>query len=129
MVALGLFLLVLSGALTAAMVLQNTDSSSASVLGQAFTGTTGTLFLAGVITGVVGLLGVLLMIGGLSRRRRRSSGLKQQVQAERGEKETLAEENARLQRELEQTRSGSDSIGAEEAAAGRHAERGRLFHR
>jgi membrane protein implicated in regulation of membrane protease activity len=128
MVVLGLFLLVLAGALTAAMVLQNTDASSASAFGQAVTGTTGTLFLAGVITGAVALLGVMLMMAGLSRRRGRRRGLKQQVRAERGEKETLAEENARLRRELDGSRSDADVYPDEDAPAGRHSRAG-LFHR
>jgi uncharacterized integral membrane protein len=130
MVVLGLFLLVLAGALTAAMVLQNTDASSASVLGQAVTGTTGTLFLAGVITGAVALLGIMLMMAGVTRGRGRRRGLKNQVRTERGEKESLADENARLQRELEQARSGSDvyPADADTNAAGRHARNG-LFNR
>jgi hypothetical protein len=127
MVVLGLFLLVLAGGVTAAMVLQNTDASSASVFGQAVTGTTGTLFLAGVIAGAVGLLGLMMMMGGLTRRRGRRRGLKQQVRSERSEKETLAEENARLQRQLDGTRS-EDVYPDEDAATGRHARSG-LFHR
>lgn len=128
MVALGLFLLVLSGALTAAMVLQNTDASSASAFGQAVTGTTGTLFLAGVITGAVGLLGIMMIMAGLARRRGRRRGLKQQVRAERGERETLAEENARLRRELDGTGSGDGVYPDEDATTGKHARAG-LFHR
>ena len=123
MVALGLFLLLIAGAVTVGMVLQNTDASSASVFGQAVNGTLGGLFLAGVITGAVALLGVTLIIGGLARRRARRVGLKRQVREAHGERETLAEENARLQGELDATRSGSnaypDNAGT---VAGRHAD-------
>ena len=119
MVALGLILLVLCGAATAGVVMQNTDPAALSVFGQSVSGlTTGTLFLAGVITGALGLLGLMLMFAGASRRRRRRLGRKQEMRAAYGEKETLAEENARLQRELA-ARSGSDVYPTE---GGRHAE-------
>ena len=137
MVALGLFLLLVSGLLTVGMVIQNTDSSSASVFGQAVSGTVGGLFLAGVITGAVAILGVMLMIGGLGRRRARRAGLKRQVRDARGEKESLTEENARLQGELDAARSGGPAYPADgdvagqpadnnaEATSGKHG----LFHR
>ena len=119
MVVLGLLLLLAAGALTAGMALQNTDPVSASLSGQALSGTVGGLFLAGVVTGAVAILGVLLMLSGLSRRRARRAGLKQQVREARVEKETLAEENARLQRELEASRAGADAYPTQTYA--RHA--------
>jgi uncharacterized integral membrane protein len=128
MVVLGLFLLIVAGVVTAAMVLQNTDASMASVFGQAVHATIGGLFLAGVIAGAVAMLGVMLMLAGATRRRARRAGLKRQVREARGERETLAEENARLQRELEATRSGSDLSGdvyPNEQTAGKHG----LFNR
>jgi uncharacterized integral membrane protein len=123
MVALGLFLLLVAGVVTAAMVIQNTDASSASVFGQAVHGTVGGLFLAGVVTGAVALLGVMLMLAGASRRRARRQGLKRQVRDARGEKESLAEENARLQAELEASRTGgtASTVAVDDAPAGRHA--------
>jgi hypothetical protein len=103
------------------MVIQNTDASSASVFGQAISGTVGGLFLAGVVTGAVALLGIMLMLAGASRRRARRAGLKRQVREVRGEKESLAEENARLQSELEATRSGAGLPG-DDIANGPHAD-------
>src|SRR4051812_16594733 len=101
MVALGLLLLLASGALTVGMVLQNTDAASASAFGQSASGLTiGGLFLAGVVTGAIAILGLTMILAGASRRRRRRVGLRQQVLDARDEKESLAEENARLQREL-----------------------------
>jgi hypothetical protein len=121
MVVLGLFLLVVAGVVTAAMVLQNTDASMASVFGQAVHTTIGGLFLAGVVAGAVALLGLMLMLAGARRRRARRAGLKRQVREAHGERESLAEENARLQRELEATRSGStDTYPADEGTAGKH---------
>lgn len=106
MVALGMFLLALSGLLTAAMIVQNTEPSTASVFGQAVSGVTvGGLFAAGVATGIAALIGLTLILTGARRGKRRAS-LKREVRSVRGEKETLEEENARLQAELEAARSG-----------------------
>ena len=104
MVVLGLFLLVVAGLLTGAMMIQNTDASSASVFGQAVNGTVGELFLAGLITGAVAILGLMMIVAGVARRRTRRAGLKRQVRDAHTEKDSLAEENARLQRELEESR-------------------------
>ena len=106
MAALGLLLLLLSGALTAVVVVQNTDAAHVSVLGQSFSGLTlGQLFAAGVVTGAVAMLGLSMMVAGARRRRARRLAARQEVRDVRDERESLAEENARLQRELEQTRS------------------------
>lgn len=107
MAVLGLFLLIVAGVVTTAMVLQNTDASRASVFGQAVHASLGGLFLAGVVTGAIALLGLTLMLAGARRRRARRNGLKRQVREAHGERESLTEENARLQRELEASRSGT----------------------
>lgn len=125
MVALGLLLVLVAGIVTAAVVIQNTDASSASVFGQAIHGTIGGLFLAGVIAGAVALLGVMLMIAGATRRRHRRLGLKRQVRDARGEKESLAEENARLQNELTSSRSDSTAYPDEDSRSGKHGLRRR----
>jgi hypothetical protein len=104
-VVLGLLLLVISGALIAGMVVQNTDAAHASVFGQALSGLTlGSLFAAGALTGAVALFGLLLMLSGARRRRARRVGLKRQVRDVRDERENLAEENARLKSELDSSR-------------------------
>jgi hypothetical protein len=121
-VVLGLFLLLISGLLTAGMVLQNTDPAQASVFGQAVTGVTiGGLFAAGVATGAVALLGLLMILTGARRRRARRVGLKRQVRDVREERESLAEENARLKSELAASHNGiSDAPAYPET--GRHIE-------
>jgi membrane protein implicated in regulation of membrane protease activity len=131
MVALGLLLLLASGLLTAALVVQSTDAVHVAALGQSVTGmTVGGLFLAGVITGAVAILGVMLLVAGAGRRRSRRTGLKRQVRDVRGEKETLAEENARLHRDLEAARSESGVYPADDTVAhdGETTRHG-LFHR
>jgi hypothetical protein len=60
-----------------------------------------------------------MMLAGAARRRTRRRGLKSQVKAVRSERESLAEENARLQAELEASRGGAEVYPAE---GGRHAE-------
>ncbi|GAC1442930.1 MAG: hypothetical protein NVSMB55_14990 [Mycobacteriales bacterium] len=115
MVVLGLLLLLAAGLVTAGMVLQNTDASSASLFGQAVTGTVGGLFVAGAITGAIAILGVIMMVAGLTRRRARRAGLRRQVRDARGERKSLAEENARLKNELQAR--GSATYPADGAVA------------
>jgi membrane protein implicated in regulation of membrane protease activity len=120
MVVLGLILLLAAGLGTAALVSQNTDAAAVTVAGHAFHGTLGGLFLAGVAAGVVGLLGVLMLLTGLSRRRARRAGLKRQVREAHSERETLAEENTRLQRELDAAQAAEPAYQQDAATGGRH---------
>jgi Mg2+/citrate symporter len=104
-VALGLVLIVLSGLLTAGVVLSNTDPVAASAFGVSLSNVSlGGLFLVGAITGVVFGLGLAMMLAGATRRRAKRVGLKRDVKDVRHERENLAEENARLQEELERER-------------------------
>ncbi|MBK5305504.1 MAG: hypothetical protein JJD92_02320 [Frankiaceae bacterium] len=134
MVALGLLLLLASGVLTAALVMDNTDAVSVSVFGETISGLTqGGLFIAGVVTGAAAILGLTMMMAGAARGRRRRAVRKQQVLAARDEKETLAEENMRLKRELDASRS-DDAVYPADETDGRHVdtttdERHGLFHR
>jgi hypothetical protein len=133
MVVLGLLLLLLSGALTVGVVMQNTDAASVSAFGQSATGlTVGGLFVAGVVTGAIAILGLTLMMAGLSRHRARRAGLKREMRDVRDERESLAEENERLRRELESKR--TDAEVYPDDTVGRHVdtettERGGLFNR
>ncbi len=105
MVALGLILLVLSVALAAGVALSNTDSISAEAFGVSVSDlTVGGLFLLGAAVGALALLGLGLMLRGAARKRANKRALKREVQYVRTEQESLAEENARLQAELEQER-------------------------
>ncbi|MDT7571136.1 MAG: hypothetical protein QOE05_1310 [Actinomycetota bacterium] len=139
MVVLGLLLLLAAGALTAAVVMANTDAVAVSAFGESASGLTiGGLFLAGAVTGAIAILGLTMMLAGLSRRRSRRVGRKREMRDARDERETLAEENARLRDELASTRS-ADSTYADDAVypddtVGRHADSDRtarhgLFNR
>lgn len=142
MVVLGLLLLLASGALTVGVLLQNTDAVAVAAFGQTASGlTVGGLFLAGVGTGAIAILGLTMILAGASRRRARRVGLKREMRDVRDERETLAEENARLRDELTAARSTSpayvdNTVYPEDARVypadtGRHAETERpgLFRR
>jgi hypothetical protein len=102
MVALGLLLVLASGVLTAALVMDNTDTVGVSAFGESLSGlTVGGLFVAGVLTGAAAILGLTMILAGAARGRRRRALRKQEAIDARDEKETLAEENLRLQRELD----------------------------
>ena len=108
MVVLGLLLLLAAGGLTAAVVTANTDAVTVTAFEQSASGLTlGGLFLAGVVTGAIAILGLTMMLAGLSRRRARRVGLKREMRDVRDERETLAEENARLRDELTAARAAA----------------------
>ena len=102
MVALGLVLLVLCSLLTLGIVFSNTDPANAAAFGVTLSGVSiGGLFLVGVVTGALAMLGLKMYHGGGLRKRHKRVAAKREVKSARGEAETLAEENARLARELE----------------------------
>lgn len=105
MVALGLVLLVLCSLLTLGVALSNTDPANAAAFGVTLSGVSiGGLFLVGVVTGALAMLGLTLFLGGGLRKRHKRVAAKREVRSVRGEKETLEEENARLATELEHAR-------------------------
>ena len=119
MAALGLVLIVLSGLLTAGIALSNTDPAHASAFGVTLSNVNiGGLFLVGAITGLVFGIGLALMLAGAARKRAHRRGLKREVKNVRGERESLAEENARLQEQLQRERTtGVHPVGEESYAA------------
>jgi hypothetical protein len=125
MVALGLIVLVLSGALTLGVVLSNTDPVTASAFGVSLSNVTvGGLFLVGAVTGLAFMLGLTLMAAGASRRRAKRVTAKRQVRDVRTEKEQLAQENAELKARLE-----GQPYPSEDTVAETDTERHGLFHR
>ena len=102
MIILGTILLVLAVLITLGTVFTNgTDAPDLSVLGLSLSNVSvGGLFLAGVIIGVAGMLGLSLLLGGGARKRNKRVKQKREVSAVRGEAETLEQENARLRDEL-----------------------------
>ena len=133
MVALGLILLVLSGALTLGVVLSNTDTTSASAFGVSLSNVSvGGLFLAGAVAGAVLMLGLALMVAGAARKRARRVQTKRVVRDVRTEKEQLEEENAELRSRLAGSEpypaTAQDGRTTEVPTDGSHAKHG-LFGR
>ncbi|MGZ6804825.1 MAG: hypothetical protein ACXVFU_17425 [Nocardioidaceae bacterium] len=101
MVLLGLLLLVAAGAVTLGVALSNTNAVSAEAFGVSLSNVSvGGLFLAGVATGAVLLLGLVLLLTGAARKRSRRVAVKREVRGVRTEREQLAEENAALRARL-----------------------------
>ena len=126
MVVLGLILLVLCLALGAGLVLSNTETTSAEAFGVTLSNVSiGGLFLLGAALGALAMLGLSLMLAGAARKRAKKVALKREVQHVRTEQETLAEENARLQAQLEQERSvypgEGDAVTGGSEVRGKHA--------
>ncbi|MCW2680679.1 MAG: hypothetical protein JWM62_2080 [Frankiales bacterium] len=125
MIVLGLILLVLCLVLGAGIVLSNTDSLSAEAFGVSLSNVSiGGLFLAGTAVGALAMLGLGLMLVGAARKRTKKLRMKREVHHVRSEQEVLAEENARLQAELEQERTAESqgSLAADGTdTRGKHA--------
>ncbi len=102
MVALGLVLLVLSALLTLGVVFSNTDPANAAAFGVTLSGVSiGGLFLVGVITGALAMLGLTLFLGGGLRQRHKRVAAKREVSTckrrgrDAGRGERAARERAR----------------------------------
>ena len=108
MVLLGAILLVLCLVLSAGVFFSNTDPISAEAFGLSLSNVSlGGFFLAGVVTGALAVVALGMLLGGAARKRRKRTALKREVRTARGEQETLAERNARLEAELERERTSA----------------------
>lgn len=106
MAVLGLILLAAAGVLTAAVVTSNTDSLAVSLWGVSVSNVTlGVVFVAGMITTVLAVIGLGLLMGGLRRNRR------------------LRKERRSLRRENEQLAQRVDSTPDNTGSAARYEER------
>jgi hypothetical protein len=86
---LGLILLVAAGALTAAVVTSNTGAIDVDLWGVTISNLSlGVIFVAGMLTTLVGVAGIILMMGGLRRGRR----LRRERRVLRRENERLAQQ-------------------------------------
>lgn len=110
MIALGLVLLVLCILLAVGISLPNTETVSAEAFGVSLSNVSlGGLFLLGLATGALAVVGLGLVVAGAARQRSKKRAVKREVSTVRSEQGTLAEENARLQAELEQRQQGFPS--------------------
>ena len=101
MIVLGLLLLLATGALAMAVVTSNTESTSVAAFGYTVSDVPlGLLFAAGVLTGLLLMLGVSLLLSGLSRSRA--------IRARARRARAATSENERLQQENEALRAKLD---------------------
>jgi uncharacterized protein HemX len=104
-VIIGVVLLVLCVVVGVGLGTSNPEPTTAEALGVTLSGLSlSGLFLLGVVTGALAVLGLGLVLMGAARKRHKKTATKREIRNARGEKETLAEENARLQQELERER-------------------------
>lgn len=90
-IILGLIILVAAVVVGVAGVLTNADSAHAlthgfAVFGYHVTGSTGTLFLSGIVVGAAGMLGLGLLLAGARRSSRRGSAARAGLKQSRGER-------------------------------------------
>jgi hypothetical protein len=105
MAVLGLLLVLAAAGLTVDVVLQNASSINVGALGQTVGVSPGWLFVAGVFTGVAVLLGMTLLVLGMTRARRRRVALTES----RGAAKNLRLERDHLAGELYHERSARAS--------------------
>jgi uncharacterized membrane protein YedE/YeeE len=104
MLALGLILLIAAGGISVDIVLKNAASMDVSAFGQTISTTQGGLFVAGVVAGMVGVLGALMLTGGLARagqRRAASRDLEKNLEETHGSTAQLKAERDRLAAEVQ----------------------------
>ena len=108
MVLLGAILLVVCLVLSAGIFFSNTEAITAEAFGVSLSNVSlGGFFLTGVVIGALAVLALGMLTGGAARKRRKRTALKREVRTARGEQETLAERNARLEAELERERTSA----------------------
>src|SRR4051794_25801617 len=129
MTALGLAIMIVAGAVTLDVILENTRNTDASVVGQTISNVDlGGFFTAGVLVGIAGMIGLMLLLAGLARARRRRLERKELTRSYEGtaaHAETLQEERDRLAAELEQERSARSRAERSAAAPATSAATGR----
>src|SRR6478752_2429477 len=96
-IILGLVILVAAVIAGVAGVLSNSGSGHAlthgfAVFGYHVTGSTGTLFLYGIVVGVAGLLGLSLLLAGARRTARHARDARRGLRQSRGETAAVSQE-------------------------------------
>ena len=119
-IILGLIILVAAVVAGVAGVLSNAGSAHAlshfSVLGYHLTGSTGTLFLSGIVVGAAGLLGLSLLLAGARRTSRRGSAARRGLRQSRRETAAASQERDDLIEQRDTARASDASTLANGAA-------------
>jgi hypothetical protein len=108
MAILGLLLLLSAVGLAVNVVLENSSSISVDAVGESFSMSPGWLFVAGVATGLIALLGVGMLVVGMARARRRRTALVESRDSLQG----LQAERDRLAVQLERERAARTATTA-----------------
>jgi membrane protein implicated in regulation of membrane protease activity len=121
MMVIGLFLLVIALVVGLVGVLTNLGAGAAmtggfSIFGLPVDGSTGQLFLFGIIVGAIGMLGVGMVFGALGRRQ----AARRELRDSRREAAELRKQHDQLARDLESERA-QRSAAAPEPSAGQEA--------
>ncbi|MEV4613139.1 hypothetical protein AB0K43_11125 [Kitasatospora sp. NPDC049258] len=116
-IVLGLVVLVVAAVVALAGIFGNTGaahelSNPFTVFGHHMTGSTGTLFLYGIVVGAVAMLGLAILLTGVRRASRRNADARHGLRESRREREAVAKSRDDL---VEQR----DTARAEAASAGR----------
>lgn len=119
MVVLGLLLVAAAAVFGTEAVLSNPQTTTGEAFNQTAAGVSAAeFFLAGAGTGLLLLLGLLMIFGGFGRRRAHRAQVRHAVSEQRrevemteGELAAVAEENDRLRRELEEERLDRETMG------------------
>jgi hypothetical protein len=121
-VVLGLVLLLAAVVVAVAGVLGNAGSGHEltdgfSVFGYHVTGSTGTVFLYGIVVGVIALLGLTLLLAGARRTSRRGRAARRELQASRRETAAVSQDREDLLEQRETERAESATVIAQPATA------------
>lgn len=122
-VIVGLIILVAAVVVGVAGVLTNRGDAHAmthgfSVIGYHVTGSTGTLFLAGIVVGAVAMLGLSLLMGGAHRTSRRGRAARQGLKQSRRETVAASKDRDDLIDELETARAHPASAPGDSSLRG-----------
>jgi uncharacterized protein (DUF3084 family) len=123
-IILGLIILAVAAVAAVAGIFSNTGSAHAvngafSVFGHHMTGSTGTLFLFGIIVGAAGMLGLGLLLTGARRSSRRGIAARRELRQSRRETTAADKDRAALTDQRDAARTQAQDAGLErDAAAG-----------
>jgi len=125
-IIIGLVILVAAVVAGVAGVLGNGGSGHAvthfAVFGYHVTGSTGTLFLYGIVVGALGLFGLSLLLAGARRTSRRGSAARRRLRESRRETAAVSQDRDDLISQREAARAyTSSTLGNGATSGGRHA--------
>jgi ABC-type nickel/cobalt efflux system permease component RcnA len=119
MLLIGLLLVLAAAAAGVAVVYDGAETTKVEFFGHTATMSVSAIFFAGVATMLVFMLGLWMMQGSIGRARRRRLARREarvehrdSVRSLEEEKAQLAEENARLERQLQRDRAAAGTSGA-----------------